>query len=94
MFQQLRKHLGYANVTATLALFFAMSGGALAASHYLITSTRQIKPSVLSSLKGEVRRHRGDGRERDHRRHRPRWPAGTAGRRWYRRHQWHERRTG
>ncbi len=53
MFQQLRKHLGYANVTATLALFFAMSGGALAASHYLITSTRQIKPSVLSSLKGK-----------------------------------------
>jgi hypothetical protein len=29
----LRKHLSYANIVATLALLFAMSGGALAASH-------------------------------------------------------------
>ena len=50
----IRRHLSYANVTATLALVFAMSGGALAASHYLITSTKQIKPSVLSSLKGKA----------------------------------------
>jgi hypothetical protein len=28
-----RRHLNYANVVATLALVFAMSGGALAASH-------------------------------------------------------------
>jgi hypothetical protein len=49
-----RGRLSYANVTATVALFFALSGGALAASHYLITSTRQIKPSVLSALKGAV----------------------------------------
>ena len=48
----IRKRLNYSNVVATLALFFAMSGGALAASHYLITSTKQIKPSVLKSLKG------------------------------------------
>jgi hypothetical protein len=48
----LHKRMSYANVTATLAFFFAVSGGALAASHYLITSTKQIKPSVLSSLKG------------------------------------------
>ena len=34
-----RKHLSYANVAATLALILVMSGGALAASHYLITST-------------------------------------------------------
>jgi hypothetical protein len=54
MFSALRKRMSYANVTATLALFFALSGGALAASHYLITSTKQIKPSVLSALKGNA----------------------------------------
>jgi hypothetical protein len=36
----------------TLALVFAMSGGAYAASKYVISSTKQIKPSVLASLKG------------------------------------------
>jgi len=36
----------------TLALVFAMSGGALAAKHYLITSTKQISPKVLKKLKG------------------------------------------
>jgi len=47
--------MSYANVVATLALFFAVSGGAAyAASHYLITSTKQIKPSVLASLKGKA----------------------------------------
>jgi hypothetical protein len=54
MFSVFRGRLSYANVTATLALFFGLSGGALAASHYLITSTRQIKPSVLSALKGNA----------------------------------------
>jgi Collagen triple helix repeat (20 copies) len=44
--------LTYANVTATIALVLAMSGSALAATHYLITSTRQISPAVLKSLKG------------------------------------------
>jgi hypothetical protein len=44
--------ISYANVTATLALVVAMSGGALAASHYVITSKKQIKPSVLRSLEG------------------------------------------
>jgi uncharacterized low-complexity protein len=50
----MRKHLSYANVAATLALVFAMSGGALAASHYLITSTSQISPKVLKKLKGKT----------------------------------------
>jgi hypothetical protein len=44
----------YANVAATLALMFSMGGGALAASHYLITSTSQIKPSVQRSLRAPV----------------------------------------
>jgi hypothetical protein len=48
----MRKHLSYANVVATLALIFAMSGGAFAASRYLLHSTRQISPGVLKALKG------------------------------------------
>ncbi|MFI4985162.1 MAG: hypothetical protein ACHQAV_04140 [Solirubrobacterales bacterium] len=39
---------------ALLALFFALGGSALATSHYLITSTSQIKPSVLKKLKGSA----------------------------------------
>jgi Collagen triple helix repeat (20 copies) len=52
MFSRIRKRLTYANVAMTLALVFAMSGGAYAAKKYLITSTKQIKPSVLAQLKG------------------------------------------
>ena len=48
-----RKHLSYANVVATLALLFAMSGGALAVKHYVINSTKQINPKVLRALKGK-----------------------------------------
>lgn len=48
------RHLSYANVVATLALVFAMSGGALAAKHYLINSTRQINPKVLKKLRGNA----------------------------------------
>jgi hypothetical protein len=48
-----RTRLTYANVVATLALVFAMSGGALAATHYLITSTKQISPKVLKELRGK-----------------------------------------
>jgi hypothetical protein len=47
----MRKHLSYANVVATLALVFAMSGGALAAKHYLLNSVGQINPRVLKSLR-------------------------------------------
>jgi hypothetical protein len=50
----MRRRFSYANVAATLALVLSMSGGALAASHYLITSTKQIKPSVLKALKGKA----------------------------------------
>jgi Collagen triple helix repeat (20 copies) len=41
----------YANVVATLALIFAMTGSAVAATHYLITSSKQISPKVLKELK-------------------------------------------
>ncbi|MGH2853381.1 MAG: hypothetical protein ACRDLF_04220 [Solirubrobacteraceae bacterium] len=47
----MRKHLNYANVVATFALLFAMSGGALAAKHYLLNSVGQINPRVLSKLR-------------------------------------------
>src|ERR1700678_2795970 len=59
----LRRHLSYANVAATMALVFAMSGSALAASKefsappksrefsYQITSIDQISPQVQAELK-------------------------------------------
>jgi Collagen triple helix repeat (20 copies) len=62
-----RRHLNYANVVATLALVFAMSGGALAAKHYLINSTKQINPKVLKKLKGNAGKTGATG------------PAGVAG---------------
>lgn len=50
----MRPRLTYANVTATLALFFALTGGAIAARHYLINSTSQISPKVLKKLQGHA----------------------------------------
>ncbi|HEY3829605.1 MAG TPA: hypothetical protein VGL57_10465 [Solirubrobacteraceae bacterium] len=64
MFTRIRRRVTYANVAVTFALVFAMSGGAYAAGRYTITSTRQISPKVLKSLKG-ARGNTG--------------PAGTAG---------------
>jgi len=46
----MRKHISYASVTATVALVFAMTGTGIAASRYFITSTSQIKPSVVRQL--------------------------------------------
>ncbi len=47
-----------------IAAFALFGGGALAASHYLITSTGQIKPNVLKQLRGNTG---------------PRGPQGQAG---------------
>jgi hypothetical protein len=49
----MRTRITYANVAATLALVLSMSGGALAASHYMINSTKQINPIVLKKLQGD-----------------------------------------
>lgn len=54
-------------IIASLALFLSLGGGAFAAQHYLITSTHQIKPSVLKQLRGATGA-RG-----------PAGPVGTAG---------------
>jgi hypothetical protein len=54
MLSIIRRRLCYANVVATLALLFAMSGGALAAGHYLLTSTSQVSPKVLKALRGKA----------------------------------------
>jgi hypothetical protein len=76
----LRRHLNYANVIATLALFFAMTGGALAAKHYLINSTKQINPKVLKKLKGRTGRTGATGKEGSAGREGPAGPIGKEGR--------------
>jgi hypothetical protein len=56
MFSAIRSriHTSPATVIASLALVFAMTGGAYAAGRYVITSTKQISPKVLKSLKGNA----------------------------------------
>jgi hypothetical protein len=51
---RMRKHLTYANVMVTSAVVFAMTGGAYAASKYVISTTKQINPKVLTALKGKA----------------------------------------
>ena len=50
-----------ATVLSALALFFALGGTAIATKHYLITSTSQIKPSVLKALHGQSGNPGADG---------------------------------
>jgi hypothetical protein len=50
---RIRKRLTFANVGMTLAIVFAMSGGAYAAKKYMIISVKQIKPSVVAELRGK-----------------------------------------
>jgi hypothetical protein len=59
----MRRRITYANVAATLALVFSMSGGALAASHYLVNSTKQISPKVLRKLRGSTGKTGAAGKE-------------------------------
>jgi hypothetical protein len=54
MLSFVRRRMTFANVAMTVALVFAMSGGAFAAGKFLITSTKQISPKVLRSLQGKV----------------------------------------
>jgi Collagen triple helix repeat (20 copies) len=56
MFSAIRRRIRFspAMVIAGLALVFAMTGGAYAAKKYLITSTKQISPSVLKQLQGKA----------------------------------------
>ena len=54
MFDAIRTRINATTVVAVLALVFAMTGGAYAAKKYLITSTKQISPSVLKSLQGKA----------------------------------------
>ncbi|HEY1833522.1 MAG TPA: hypothetical protein VGG08_03735 [Solirubrobacteraceae bacterium] len=61
--KSIRRHLNYANVVATFALLFAMSGGALAAKHFLINSTNQINPSVVKKLKGKTGKTGAQGQQ-------------------------------
>jgi Collagen triple helix repeat (20 copies) len=70
MLSAIRRRLTYTNVAVTLALVFAMSGGAYAASRYVITSTKQIKPSVLAQLKGKAGANGANGAQ---------GPAGAQG---------------
>jgi hypothetical protein len=59
-----------ATVLAALALFVSLGGTAVAARHYLITSTAQIRPSVLRQLHGRTGERGAAG---------PQGPAGAQG---------------
>jgi pilus assembly protein FimV len=54
MLEKVRSHVSYASVAATMALVFAMGGGAYAATKVVIKSLNQISPSVQKKLKGKA----------------------------------------
>jgi hypothetical protein len=79
MLSAIRRRLTPSTVIATLALIFAMSGGAYAASKYLITSTKQISPKVLKALKGKPGRNGVAGGTGANGTTGPAGPAGATG---------------
>ena len=81
MFSAIRRrmHLSPATVIASLALVLAMSGGAYAASKYVITSTKQIKPSVLKQLQGKAGANGAQGLTGAQGAQGPAGPAGAKG---------------
>jgi hypothetical protein len=54
MLSHLRKRLGIPGVISVIALVLAMTGGAFAASKFIITKKNQIAPKVLKELKGNT----------------------------------------
>ncbi len=79
MFSWIRRRATYANVAMTLALVFAMTGGAYAAKKYLITSTKQISPSVLKQLVGKAGPAGANGKDGAPGAQGPQGPAGANG---------------
>ncbi len=79
MFSWIRRRATYANVAMTLALVFAMTGGAYAAKKYLITSTKQISPSVLKQLAGKAGPAGAKGKDGAPGAQGPQGPAGANG---------------
>ena len=54
MFSLFRGRLTWVNVAMTLALVFAMAGGAYAAKRYVISNIKQISPRVVKQLAGRT----------------------------------------
>jgi hypothetical protein len=81
MFSAIRRRMRVtpATVIAGLALVFAMTGGAYAAKKYLITSTKQISPSVLKQLQGKAGAAGAPGAAGAQGAQGPAGPAGPAG---------------
>ena len=49
-----RRRFGVGGVVAVVVFVFALSGGALAAGRYVVSSTKQISPKVLKALRGDA----------------------------------------
>ena len=79
MLGMLRGRISVAGVVAMVAVVLAMSGGAFAATRYLITSTKQISPKVLKQLKGNTGAAGAKGAAGAAGAAGPQGPQGTAG---------------